>query len=155
MTNVFQSIYTCLLHTKELALLTSFSKWSTSPAPNGYFWLILGARWSRIWNKWFPTRKRIEKYSDYEGNLKNIWESPHWLASFTWNMLFAFFFFLIQKVCLNFCIENLLIIDNKLNHRNVGWKGWLTIIYSSFLLKAQLKPTLNQVSGGFLSSQSL
>lgn len=76
-------------------------KWSNSSAPNGYFWLVLGASWSRIWNKWFPTKKWIEKHSDCEGSLNNIWENAHWLASFTWNREYVFFF-LWQKVWLQF-----------------------------------------------------
>lgn len=158
MTNVSQTVYTCLSHTEELALLTSFFKWANSSAPDGYFWLVLGASWSRIWNKWFPTKKWIEKGSDCEGSLNNIWENAHWLASFTWNREYFFFFSLWQKVWLKFLywgvayysIQIFKFSTKLTNRRDVGWKGPLAVSYSNLLSETGLKPTLNWVSRGFV-----
>lgn len=154
MTNVFQTLYTCLLHTKELALLTSFFKWSNPSAPNGYFCLVLGASWNRIWNKWFPTKKWIEKDSECEGSLNNIWENAHWLAS--WNR--EYFFFLWQKVWLQFLywevayysIQIFKFSTELMNHRNVCSKRLLAIIYSNPLSETGPKPTLNWISHSFV-----
>lgn len=156
MTNVLQTVYACLLHTTELALLASFFKWSDSWAPNGCFWLVLGASWSRIWNKWFPTKKWIEKGSVCQES-PNIWENTHWLASFTWNgeyVAFGDFFSLWQKVQLQFlcwevsyCLIKIFKLNTKLmDHRNIAWKGLLVTIYSS-------PPVLNRTKTSLKLSQ--
>lgn len=142
-----QKSWPCLLH---------FFKWSNSSVPIGYFWLVLGASWSRIWNKWFPTKKLIEKDSNCEGSLNNIWENTHWLASLTRNMEHVFL--LRQKAWLQFLywemaycsIHTLDCSTELMNHREVVWKALLAISYSNLLSETGRKPTLNWVSHGFV-----
>lgn len=141
-----QKSWHCLLH--FLSGLTA--------APNGHFGSVLGAGWSRVWNKWFPTKEWIERGSDCEGSPNHIWKNAHWLAGFTWNR--EPFFFLWQKVWWQFlyweiayCLIHIFKLSTELMKlRNVSRKGLLPIVYSNLPSETGPKPTFNWASHGFV-----
>ena len=111
---------------KRAGAAYSIFKWSNSTSPNGYFWMVLGASWSRIWNKWFPTKNWVEKDSACEGSLKNIWQNAQWLVNifFLWQKSDCSF---LYRQVAYYLIQIFKFSTEVMNYSNVGWKElWLS-----------------------------